>query len=182
MTSTKDRTWINIHLKTEMHKRLNAWCRRNGLKQQDGVEAMIDICAREVNGLQLVRRPDPPPIVHAPLPRAAPVPVRAAAPPDPALAAELDKLRTSNYYREVVGLAAQTLEEKRAGDAEDARILAEQQDREEREGMEWEEQERLDAEEANALGSANGSTHTTDDEIEAQAGEPDIDAIDARPH
>ena len=66
MTSTKDRTWINVHLKTEMHRRLNAWCRRNGLNQQDGLEAMIDICAREVNGLQLVRRPDPPPIVHAP--------------------------------------------------------------------------------------------------------------------
>ena len=81
MTSTKDRTWINVHLKTEMHKRLNAWCRRNGLNQQDGLEAMIDICAREVNGLQLVRRPDPPPIVHAPLPRAAPAPAVHAAPP-----------------------------------------------------------------------------------------------------
>ena len=85
MTKTKGRTWINVHLRTEMHARLNSWCRRNGLSQQDGLEAMIDICAREVNGLQLMRRVDPPPIVHAQLRADPPVAAKPVYTPSPEL-------------------------------------------------------------------------------------------------
>src|ERR1700691_5688437 len=180
MTSTKDRTWINVHLKTEMHKRLNAWCRRNGLNQQDGLEAMIDICAREVNGLQLVRRPDPPPIVHAPLPTAAPVPVRAA-PPKPAPPPEPE-------YEDVDAIFERERNEVDP-DALFVSALARGESREEARKQvkafmsaydlpedEW---EPLDASERIALVSANGSGIDHDrDTTEEEAREPDADARD----
>jgi hypothetical protein len=184
MTSAKDRTWINVHLKTEMHKRLNAWCRRNGLNQQDGLEAMIDICAREVNGLQLVRRPDPPPIVHAPLPTAAPVPVRAA-PPKPAPPPEPE-------YEDVDAIFERERSEVDP-DALFASALARGESREEARKQvkafmsvydlpedEW---EPLDATVCNEIVSANGSNAVRyADDTEAQASELDADARDARPH
>lgn len=61
MTQTKGDKRVNLHLMPSVHARLLVWCRRNGLTLQDGLATMVDLCAREVNGLHIPKLAEPAP-------------------------------------------------------------------------------------------------------------------------
>jgi hypothetical protein len=65
MSQFKNDKRVNLHLHPSVHARLLIWCRRYGLTLQDGLATMVDLCAREVNGLKLPSNPEPAPGVLA---------------------------------------------------------------------------------------------------------------------
>jgi hypothetical protein len=65
MTHIKDDKRVNLHLLPSVHARLKAWCYRNGMNLQDGLATMVDLCAREVNGLKVPKLAEPAPMTLA---------------------------------------------------------------------------------------------------------------------
>ena len=185
MTQAKGDKRVNLHLLPNVHARLKAWCRRNGLNLQDGLATMVDLCARETNGLRIPQLHEPAPHTLArPIKQVAAAPV-AAAPPQPAPPPEPE-------YEDVDAIFERERSEVDP-DALFASALARGESREEARKQvkafmsaydlpedEW---EPLDATVCNEIVSANGSNAVRyADDTEEEAREPDADARDARPH
>jgi hypothetical protein len=92
MTQTKGNKRVNLHLLPNVHARLKAWCYRNGLSLQDGLATMVDLCARETNGLRIPGIKEPAPFtLERPIEHATPATAQMATAPEPSKPKEMSQ-------------------------------------------------------------------------------------------